>query len=79
MLHLVELQKLVAAGNRCIMFYLIQRMDAKQFKPAGHIDPVYCDELKHAVKNGVEVLAYDVDIDLEKISLNDKIPLILED
>jgi len=77
--HLVELQKLVASGNRCVMFYLIQRMDAKRFKPACHIDPAYCDELKVALKNGVEVMAYDVDIDLEKISINDKIPLILGD
>jgi len=56
-----------------------QPMDAKRFKPASHIDPAYCDELKHAVKNGVEILAYNVDIDLEKISINNKIPLILGD
>jgi sugar fermentation stimulation protein A len=73
--HLIELQHLVTSGNRCVMFYLIQRMDADTFKPAQHIDPAYTQELKRAVKNGVELLAYDVCIDLEKISLNRKIPI----
>jgi sugar fermentation stimulation protein A len=77
--HLVELQKLVASGNRCVMLYLIQRMDSKQFRPADHIDPAYCDELKRAKKNGVEILAYDVRIDLKAIVLNKKLPLVLGD
>ncbi len=72
--HLVELQKLAARGNRCVNFYLIQRMDAKTFKPADAIDPAYGKELRKAVKNGVEILVYDVKIDLEKIRLNRKIP-----
>lgn len=77
--HLVELQKLVASGNRCVMFYLIQRMDANAFKPAHHIDPAYGLELKRAVNKGVELLAYDVYIDLEMISLNRKIPIHIDD
>jgi len=75
--HLIELQKLVAQGNRCVMFYLIQRMDAKKFKPADTIDPAYGKELRKAVKNGVEVLVYDVIIDPEKIILNKKIPFTI--
>lgn len=72
--HLVEMQQLVSAGNRCVMFYLIQRMDADVFQPADHIDPAYGNELRQAVENGVEVLVYDVRIDLERIVLNQKIP-----
>ena len=67
--HLIELQKQVAAGHRCMMFYLIQRMDARRFKPADHIDPAYGDELRRAVENGVEITVYDVDIDLNGIRL----------
>lgn len=73
--HLIELQQLVTNGNRCVMLYLIQRMDANAFKPANHIDPAYGLELSRAVNNGVELLAYDVYIDLEMISLNRKIPI----
>ncbi|MFO8084352.1 MAG: DNA/RNA nuclease SfsA [Desulfobacterales bacterium] len=72
--HLVELQRLVAEGHRCAMFYLIQRMDADRFSPADRIDPDYGKELRKAISNGVEALAYDVFIDLRRIRLSRKIP-----
>jgi sugar fermentation stimulation protein A len=56
------------------MFYFIQRMDAAVFKPADHIDPEYGKGLRRAVKRGLEILAYDVAIDLKGIKLNRKIP-----
>ncbi len=67
--HLVELQRLVSIGHRSVMFYLIQRMDARIFRPADHIDPAYGKELRRAVANGVEIIVYDVDIDLKGIRL----------
>jgi len=72
--HLIELQELTASGFRCVMFYLVQRMDARVFKPADHIDPAYGEELRRAAENGIEILVYDVHIDLETIMLNRKIP-----
>jgi DNA-binding sugar fermentation-stimulating protein len=52
-------------------------MDAKIFKTAAHIDPAYAEELKRAVIKGVEVIAYEVYIDFEKISLNKKTTSII--
>jgi DNA-binding sugar fermentation-stimulating protein len=52
-------------------------MDAKFFRPAHHIDPDYGQGLKNAVKKGVEILAYDVLLDLKGISLNRKLPFDL--
>jgi sugar fermentation stimulation protein A len=75
--HLVGLQKLASEGCRCLMFYLIQRMDAKIFKPADHIDSAYGHELRQASENGIEILVYDVIIDLERIILGKRIPYIL--
>jgi sugar fermentation stimulation protein A len=72
--HLVELQNEVKRGNRAAMFYIIQRMDAEVFRPADHIDPAYGRELRKAFKNGVEMVAYDVAIDLETIRLNRPVP-----
>ena len=72
--HIIELQNLVNSGYRCVMFYFIQRMDAEIFKPADHIDSEYGKALRHAVKRGLEVLVYDVAIDLDGIKLNRKIP-----
>ena len=72
--HLKELQELRKNNNRCVMFYLVQRMDAEIFTPEYPIDPAYGNELKKAKQNGVEILIYDVNIDLKKISINKKLP-----
>ena len=72
--HLVELQQQVRLGNRGVMFFLVQRMDARMFKPADHIDPAYGKELRRAFRNGVEIMVYDVILDLKKIELNRRMP-----
>jgi len=72
--HLLELSALVSKGYRCVIFYVIQRMDAKIFQPADHIDPAYGRELRQVLKHGVEILVYDTRIDLKTIRLNQKIP-----
>jgi sugar fermentation stimulation protein A len=76
--HLTELQRLVENGHRSVMFYLVQRMDAKIFQPASHIDPAYCEALKQAIDHGVEAFAYDVHIDLKGISLNRRLPIFID-
>ncbi len=72
--HITELENLVKAGHRCMMFYFIQRMDAQLFQPADHIDFEYGRRLRLAFDKGIEILAYDVRIDLQGIELNKKIP-----
>ena len=75
--HLIELQNQVKQGDRSVMFYLVQRMDANRFEPADHIDPAYGEELRKAVSNGVEMLVYDVKMDLLGIRLNEPVPFQL--
>lgn len=75
--HLLELRKRVRKGDRCVMFYLIQRMDAEEFTPADRIDPAYGKTLRRVVEDGVEMLAYDVKIDLERIRIRNRIPIVL--
>jgi sugar fermentation stimulation protein A len=72
--HLKELQGEVRSGNRAVMFYLVQRMDAKMFMPAHHIDPDYGQALRKAAANGVEIMVYDVHIDLKGIRLRHYLP-----
>ena len=74
--HLVELARLAADGYRCAMFYLIQRMDAERFSPAADIDPKYSRQLAAARAGGVEIFAYDVNIDLAGIRLNRSLPVV---
>lgn len=77
--HLVELQRQVEIGNRGVIFFLIQRMDADAFDSADGIDPAYACELRRACKNGVEILAYDVVLTLDRIVLGRRMPVLLDD
>ena len=72
--HIRELAKLNTAGFRTVMLYFIQRMDARVFRPADHIDADYGRELRRAVKKGLEIFAYDVLIDFDRIRIHHKIP-----
>jgi sugar fermentation stimulation protein A len=72
--HLWELQQQVQEGNRCVMFYLIQRTDAHLFKPADLVDPEYGKALRTAVQHGVEIMAWDVKISLEEIVIRKQVP-----
>ena len=65
--HLRELASAVAAGDRAVMLYLIQRSDGRGFTTADDIDPTYGEELRRAVAHGVEVLAYRADVGPEEI------------
>lgn len=75
--HLVELQELSLQGHGAVIFFLIQRTDAHFFGPADQIDPVYGAELRKAVHNGVQLLAYDVLIDLKTIALHGRVPSLV--
>lgn len=72
--HLRALETLLSKNCRCVMFYLVQRMDAKVFKPADHIDSEYGQALRDVKRAGVEILVYDVIIDLERIALGNRLP-----
>ncbi len=72
--HLDELVSLKKKGHRCVMFYVIQRMDASKFAPADHIDPVYGAGLRKAYAQGVEIMVYDTAITLSSISTGKKVP-----
>ena len=75
--HLDELEKLVSKGHRGVIFYLIQRMDAREFRPADMIDKVYAEKLKKAAANGVEIITRDTMIDTQAISIGKSIPVNL--
>ncbi len=67
--HLKELMREVREGNRGVIFYVVQRSDARALAPADAIDPEYGRLLRLAVKNGVEALAWQADVAPEEIRL----------
>lgn len=72
--HLKELERLVSQGHRGVIFYLIQRMDARHFIPAADIDPEYARNLETATRNGVEVIVRDAILDTTMIRLGTPLP-----
>ena len=75
--HLTALQELSARGFRAVMFFLVNRMDAELFTPADAIDPEYGSALRRAAAKGIDILVYDVRIDLAKIRIRKPVPLQL--
>lgn len=71
--HLLELESLVKEGDRGVVFFLIQRMDADVFSPADHIDEEYGRLLRRVMKNGVEILCYDTILTPRSIEINKRI------
>jgi len=72
--HLLELAELHGQGQRAVIFFLEQRCDARFFTPAETIDPDYSACLREVVSAGVEIVAYDVSIDLDRITLGRPLP-----
>lgn len=55
--HLKELRKVVKAGGRAVMFFLVNREGGSFFRAAHEKDPAYARALVGAVRDGVEVVA----------------------
>lgn len=73
--HLICLEALKADGHRAVIFFLVQRTDAIGFCPADSVDALYGRQLRRVVSKGVEILVYDVNLNLEGISLGKSLPL----
>ena len=75
--HLQELCRLVEQGHRGVIFFLVQRGDADRFCPAATIDPLYARTLSSVHEQGVEILAYQAEVQPESIEIVRKLPVIL--
>lgn len=75
--HLRELMTQVRLGHRAVMLFIVMRTDVDYMTPADDIDVLYGQLLRQAVAEGVEVLAYKANINLQSIRIEKKIPLLL--
>lgn len=75
--HLIELMRVVAEGDRGVIFFTVQRGDGHSVSPADSIDPEYGRLLRLAIENGVEALAYRAVVTPEEIRLTERLPVIL--
>jgi len=65
---------LVKQGHGGAILYLVQRTDARIFKPAGHIDPEYARVLRSVSRKGVEILVYQADVQPDGIEVVGSLP-----
>ena len=75
--HLRELIKIAKKGDRAVIFFVVQRQDAGLFAPADDIDPDYGRLLRKAVKEGVEILVYQAEVNPCQIVLSHRLPVQL--
>ncbi|MRR50904.1 MAG: DNA/RNA nuclease SfsA [Rhodocyclaceae bacterium] len=67
--HLREMMRLVAAGQRAVLCFCVQRGDVTEVRPADHIDPAYGQTLRTALAACVEVIAWGAAVTPQEILL----------
>ena len=67
--HLRELTTLARNGARAVLLYCVNLSGIDSVRSAAEIDPAYAAALKTAIAEGVEVLAYGVDISPSEVRL----------
>ncbi len=75
--HLTELEELAAQGHRAVIFFAVQREDARTFAPADDIDPAYGHGLRSVVNRGVEAIAYIASVAPGEVYLKKRLPVRL--
>lgn len=68
--HLRELTAMVRAGHRAVQLYCVNLTGVEAVRPAEEIDDAYAQALRQAVADGVEVLAYGVQLTPEYIFID---------
>ena len=71
--HLKDLQKAVKEGFKAYIVFVVQMNDIKNFKPNAHTHPEFAFELSNAIKNGVIPLAFNCNVGMDFIELNEVI------
>jgi sugar fermentation stimulation protein A len=70
--HLEELIELVNSGHRAVIFFLIQHPNGNSFKPNWETDIEFSKTLMKAYKEGVEILVYKCNNNLDEIKIIEK-------
>lgn len=75
--HLRELARLVEAGQRAVLLFIIQRGDCDRLAFARDIDPGYADAVRAAAQAGVEVRALRCHVDITSVRAIAPVPVEL--
>ena len=75
--HLAELARMVQAGHRAVMLYLVQRTDCTHFALAADIDPAYAAAYTDATRAGVETLCLGTHINPEGVQVGAPLAMVI--
>ena len=75
--HLRGLAEAARDGFGAYVLFVIQMQDVKYLHPNDVTDPEFGKALREAAANGVEVLAVDCDVTVEKMKIRDFVPVEL--
>lgn len=64
--------------GRAAACFVIQRNDAREWRPNEEMDPEFTAALRNAVENGVEAYAFTCDINLNMVSIQKQVPIKLD-
>ena len=64
--HLRELMQMRKLGHRAVLFFCVQHTGIARVSPADDIDPEYGRLLRESAAQGVELLAYGAEIEVNK-------------
>lgn len=67
--HLDELARARSEGLRAAVVFLVQRPDARLFRPHDRQDPAFGEALRRAASRGVEVYAYRCRVDPPRVDV----------
>jgi sugar fermentation stimulation protein A len=74
--HLRELMSMLQLGHRAVLFFCVQVNGAQRMEVAADIDPVYAQTLAEAVSAGLEVFAWQAQLESDEIRLERPIPCL---
>lgn len=77
--NLTSLMQARSEGHRAVLLYCVTNSGIESIKPAKHIDPEYTKMLQKAVSEGVEIIAYRTEVNLEGVELKYSLPVLVSE
>lgn len=75
--HLRELIKAKEEGYEAAVLFVIQMKGVGKFRPNEERDPAFAKALREAAAAGVKILAYDCGVQVGKVWIENRIPVVL--
>jgi len=72
--HLEELADQVAAGDRAVALFVVQRTDCAAFSACADLDPAFARGLEAAAAAGVEVMAWACEVHPGEVTIRRALP-----